>query len=199
MTHAALAYKQDNDLGGIYDADDEQRRLAELLERAYETVLRAVNAVVAQAFTGMVTLRLDDPATRRILHEAASRVVRIDEVTRQAIASMLAEGQARGYSVWEIAHGVQSDGYPGIDGLFRETWASRAETVARTELQHAQLRSAVDRYQATGLVQQVELVDGEDDEPCKSRNGKVVPLEQVPGLAHPNCTLSVIPILREDV
>jgi hypothetical protein len=195
----AIVLKQGEGVDDVYDADAEQARLRVLLEDAYAGVLRAVNAVVAQAFSGMVTLRLDDPAVRRILQEAASRVVGIDETTRAAIRVMLAQGHEAGYSAWQIAHGVPEDNFPGIDGLFKDSWASRGETIARTELQHAQVRSAVDRYHATGLVDKVELVDGEDDEPCKSRNGKIVPLEQVPGLGHPRCTLAIIPIIREDI
>jgi hypothetical protein len=198
VTHA-VALKQGEGVDDVYDTDAEQARLRVLLEDAYAGVLRAVNAVVAQAFSGMVTLRLDDPAVRRILQEAASRVVGIDETTRSAIRVMLAQGHEAGYSAWQIAHGVPEDNFPGIDGLFKDSWASRGETIARTELQHAQVRSAVDRYHATGLVDKVEIVDGEDDEPCKSRNGKIVPLEQVPGLGHPRCTLAIIPIIREDV
>jgi len=198
MSHA-VALKQGEGVDDVYDADVEQARLRVLLEEAYTAVLRAVNAVVAQAFQGMVTLRLDDPAVRRILQEAASRVVGIDETTRSAIRVMLAQGHEAGYSAWQIAHGVPEDGFPGIDGLFKQTWAGRSETIARTELQHAQVRSAVDRYHATGLVDEVELVDGEDDPVCSARNGKRVPLEQVPGLAHPRCTLAIIPIIREDV
>lgn len=185
------------DLGGIYDQDDEQQRLGEIMDAAYGRVIRAVHQVVAESFPNAENFRLDDSATRRLLHEAASRVVRIDETTRQAIATMLQRGQEMGLSAWEIANGT--DEFPGIEGLFRETWRGRAETVARTELQHAQNRAAVDRYQATGLVDRVELVDGDEDQVCAARNGKVVPLEQVPGLAHPRCTLLCIPILREDV
>jgi hypothetical protein len=195
----AVALKQGEGVDEVYDADAEQARLRALLEDAYTGVLRAVNAVVAQAFQGMATLRLDDPAVRRILQEAASRVVGIDATTRAAIRVMLAQGHEAGYSAWQIAHGVPEDGFPGIDGLFKQTWAGRGETIARTELQHAHIRSSVDRYHATGLVDQVQLIDGEDDPVCAARNGKTVPLEQVPGLAHPRCTLSIIPIIRADM
>jgi hypothetical protein len=127
-------------------------------------------------------------------------VVRIDETTRRAIAVTLQIGQARGYSNWELAHGVPQDNFPGIDGLFRETWQGRADMVARTELQHAQRDAAVARYLASGLVDRVEIVDGcVWDQPCCERNGKIVPIEQAPTLNHPRCTLLLLPVLREGV
>jgi hypothetical protein len=195
---AALATKQDTpDTTPFYDQDDEQERLAVILERRYAAMLQAMHAIVQQAFPEVENFRLDDSATNRILREAASRVVRIDETTRQAIVEQLRLGQALGLSNWEIANGRSDIGYRGIEGLYSETWAGRAETIARTELQHAQNRAAVDRYRATGIIDRVELIDGDEDSPCKERNGKVVPLEQAPGLAHPRCTLNLIAVLRE--
>lgn len=200
MSHALAAKSDTNDpLSGLYDRDDEQQRLSEILEQRYRAMLRAMHELVAAAFPDVENFRLTDSDVSRILLEAGRRIVGIDEVTRREIATMLRLGNELGLSSWEIANGNERLGYPGIEGLFKETWRGRPEMVARTEMQHAQIRSAVDRYQATGLVNQVELVDGEDDPECAARNGKIVPLEQVPGLAHPHCSLNVIPILREDV
>jgi hypothetical protein len=184
-----------------YDSADEQNRLQQLLERFYALMLRAVNLLVAAHFDlDPNDFRVDDAATRRVLQTAASRVVRIDETTRQAIAASLQEGQARGYSDWQLAYGVPADNFPGINGLFRETWKNRALTVARTELGVAQRTSALDRYLATGLVDRVLIVDGcKWDEICCRRNGTTVPIEQGPTLAHPNCQLSLMPVLREGV
>lgn len=184
-----------------YDAADEQARLLGILDRWWQTMLNAVNALVVSYFALDPTeFRVDDATTTRILQQAAARVVRIDETTRQSIAASLQEGQARGYSNWQLAHGVPSEDFAGIDGLFKERWKNRALTVARTELQHAQTASALERYMATGLVDRVQIVDGcAWDEACCERNGKVVPIEQAPTLNHPNCTLLLIPIMREGV
>jgi hypothetical protein len=193
------------DVGDVFDNEDEQQRLEAIVGEQYTRMLRALHALVLQRFpdadlSKVENFRLDDAATRRILHYSATRVVRITETTRAAIAEQLAIGQALGLSTWEIANGVADIDYRGIDGLFSETWRGRAETVARTELQEAQRVSAIDRYHATGLVDRVELADGDDwDEVCRGRHGKVVPLEQAPGLAHPRCTLVLIPVLREGV
>jgi hypothetical protein len=184
-----------------YDSADEQNRLQQILERFYALMLRAVHLLVAAHFDlDPDNFRVDDAATRRLLQTAASRVVRIDETTRQAIAASLQEGQARGYSDWQLANGVPADDFPGINGLFRETWKNRALTVARTELGVAQRTSALDRYLATGLVDRVQIIDGcLWDQVCCERNGQIVPIEQAPTLAHPNCQLTLVPVLRQGV
>jgi hypothetical protein len=184
-----------------YDSGDEQSRLLAILERFYTLMLRAVNLLVAAHFNLDPTdFRVDDATTRRILQTAATRVVRIDETTRQAIASSLQEGQARGYSNWQLAYGVPADNFPGINGLFRETWKNRALTVARTELQVAQRDSAIERYLATGLVDRVQIIDGcLWDQPCCDRNDTIVPIEQAPTLLHPNCTLVLVPVMRQGI
>ena len=188
------------DIGDVYDGEDHATRLAGIFGKQYGRMLTAMHLIVAARYPGVEGFRLDDAATRRMLQYAATRVVRIEEVTREAIAEQLATGQALGLSTWEIANGVPSLNYRGIDGLFEETWRNRPETVARTELQEAQRASAIDRYHATGIVDRVELDDGDDwDAVCRGRHGKVVPLEQAPELAHPRCTLVLLPVLREGI
>ena len=142
--------------------------------------------------------RLDDAATRRLLATAAEQVVRIDEVTRTALREVLQEGQRRGYSDTQIADGVPAEGFKGVQGLYLETWRGRPETIARTELSVAQVEASLDRYEATGLVSRVELVEHTDtDDECAQRNGRVVPISSRPQLNHPNCRLAVVPIVDE--
>lgn len=199
----AVEFKAEAD--DVYSGEAERELLARILGAYYSAVLAAVHEVVRASFIDVPAFDpeqflLEDSATVRLLSQAGARIVRIDETTRQAIAAQLQTGAQRGYNTWQIAHGVPSEDYRGINGLFRETWAGRAEMVARTELQNAQRLSAIDRYNATGLVDEVELIDGDEwDAECANRNGKVVPLAQAPGLAHPNCTLVLVPVLRRGV
>ena len=188
-------------LSDIYDREAWQRGLAAILMPRFLRMLEAWHELVASQFPERTPdeFRLDDEATRMILAEAAERVVLIDAATRDAIREQLREGQRRGYSTYQLAYGVPDEDYRGIDGLFRTTWKSRAETVSRTELAHAQVVASLDRYEATGMVSRVQLVENADtDEPCARRNGKVVPLSSKPGLLHPNCRLGIIPIVDEE-
>jgi hypothetical protein len=189
------------DIDAIYDDDEELRRLAAILEPRYRRMLSAVHEAIRLAFGLRVErFRLTDAHTNLILVAAARQVVRINETTRQAIAEQLRIGQELGLSTFEIAQGNARIGYRGIDGLYRETWRGRAQMIARTELQHAQIVSAYQQYAATGLVDRVQLVDGDEwDEGCRARNGRVVPLADRPPLLHPNCTLGLIPVFREGV
>jgi hypothetical protein len=174
--------------------DDDEARLKAILDHAYADMLRTMHLIVADHFADLLdpmSFRLDDTATRAILAHSGQRVTGISETTRQALAELLAEGQARGDTTMEIAN--------SIEHLFSVTWQSRMEMIARTEIGEAQRVSAIDRYTATGLVDRVTLRDGEDDEPCASRNGTTVPIGQAPQLAHPNCTLVLIPVLRDGV
>ena len=187
--------------GDVYNMRDELERLAAILEVRYRAMLNAVNTVMVRVF-GFDPNRftVTDSDANRILVDAARRVVRIDETTRLAIAEQLRIGQELGMSNWEIANGNERVGYRGIDGLYQETWKGRAETIARTELQHAQNQSSLNRYEATGMVDMVRIIDGDDwDEACAKRNGTVVPASSHPQLNHPNCTMVLVPVLREGI
>lgn len=189
-------------LEDVYDSEEEQGLLARVLFPRYERTLAVVHRLVASAFPELDAeeFRLDDAATRRLLAKAAEQVVRIDEATRSALREVLQEGQRRGYSDQQIADGVPAEGYGGVQGLYLNTWKGRPETIARTELSTAQVEASLDRYAATGLVSKVELVEHRDtDADCAARNGRVVPLSSRPGLLHPNCRVSLIPVVDEAV
>jgi hypothetical protein len=198
----ALATKDANDdLENLWPSEPERARLEQILGPYYRATLEAINTILRGLLPPDAnSMIVTDAAAARVLAEAAARVVRIDEATRAAIRAQLQLGQLRGYSTWQIAHGVEADGYRGIDGLFQETWRGRADTVARTELQHASVVASTERFVASGVIDRVQIIDGDEwDQACARRNGTVVPLEQAPSLAHPNCTLVLVPVLREDV
>jgi hypothetical protein len=187
-------------LSDLYDPEEEQGLLARVLFPRYLRMLEAVHQLVWSVLPQLTPdeFRLDDPATRKQLALAAEQVVLIDQSTRSQLRDVLREGQQRGYSDHEIAQGVPADGFGGIRGLYLETWRGRAEMIARTELSNAMVNASLDRYAATGLVSHVRLHENEDtDEPCASRNGKVVPISSKPGLLHPHCRLGLEPIVSE--
>lgn len=187
-------------LSDLYDPEEEQGLLARILFPRYLRLLEAWHQLVQSAFPELTPeeFRLDDVATRRQLALAAEQVVRIDQSTREQLREVLQEGQKRGYSDLQIAHGVPADGFGGISGLYLETWRGRAETISRTEVATAQNAASLDRYAATGLVSRVQIVEHEDtDEPCAERNGRVVLLSSRPGLMHPNCRMGLIPVVDE--
>jgi hypothetical protein len=166
----------------VYSPEEEQSALAAVLFPRYERMLVVMHQMVQSAFPELSPdeFRLDDAATRKLLAKAGERVMLIDGATRRALQEVLQLGQAR-----------------GVEGLYLNTWKSRATTIARTELSTAMVEASLDRYAATGLVTKVELVEHTGtDEPCAERNGKVVPIASHPQLEHPNCRLSVIPVVE---
>lgn len=189
------------DVDDVYNSDDERKRLADILEQRYVAMLNAVHQAMIRLYHLDPTRYIvSDAAVNQLLVDAARRVVRIDETTRQAIADQLRVGQELGLTTHEIANGNPDIGYHGIEGLYTETWAGRAETIARTELQHAQNEASLNRYAATGMVDMVQIIDGDDwDLPCEARNGRIVPISERPQLNHPNCTLVLVPVLREGI
>lgn len=167
-------------VGDLYDRDGEERRLLFILDALYRRILTETHLLVTAALDlDPDEFRLPDGATEALLREAATRVVLISEATRAAIAERLAAGQAAGDSTAALV--------ARLSGLYEETWPHRSETIVRTEIGAALLLAALDRYRATGLVDRVKLRDGDGDEPCASRNGTTVAIEDAPGLAHPNC------------
>jgi hypothetical protein len=189
------------DVDDVYNSDEERQRLADILEPRYRAMLEAIHQAMIRLY-GLDPTRfvVTDAAVNLLLIDAARRVVGIDEVTRQAIAEQLRIGQELGLSTFEIANGNADIGYHGIEGLYTETWKSRAETIARTELQHAQNEASLNRYAATGHVDQVQIIDGDEwDLPCANRNGRIVPISERPQLNHPNCTMVLVPVLREGI
>ena len=186
------------ELDAVYDSEEEQRQLALVIFPRWARMLVVVHQLVASAFPELGDFLLDDAATRRLLAKAAERVVMIDETTRDALREVLRIGQERGYSNYELANGVPADGYGGVSGLYLDTWKGRAELIARTELAEAQNQASLDRYEATGVVSRVQIVEHVNtDAACAERNGKVVPLSEKPGLLHPNCRVGIIPVVDE--
>jgi len=183
----------------VYDPEEEQRRLFRILGPRVLELLRAWHQWVAdQLQLSVEAFRLDDATTRKFLAHAAERVVLIDGAGQREIQAQLTEGQRRGYSAFQLANGVPAEDFRGIKGLYEETWRGRSETIAKTEIATAQVAAALDRYGATGMVDEVEIVEHEDtDEPCAARNGTRVPISSNPGLKHPNCQMSLIPIVNE--
>lgn len=176
--------------------DEEEVRLAFIMEAVYRRVLLELHFLVQDNLpVNPVDFRLRDEDTEALLQEAARRVVMITDTTRQAIARKLADGVRDGLTTQEIADSIAH--------LFDITWKNRPFTIASTEIAEAQRLAAINRYQASGVVDRVRISDatrGKDHtDTCLARAGTTVPLDEAPPLDHPNCSLVLIPILREGV
>ena len=125
-------------------------------------------------------------AVERALTRGAARVTRINATTREGIRRLVAEAIERGLSPAEAGKLVRE--WAGFDEY-------RAERIARTELMFAYNAAALDSYGAMGVTE-VEAIDGDEDDECAERNGRVFTLEEAEGIEdHPNGTLDWAPVI----
>jgi hypothetical protein len=129
-----------------------------------------------------------------------NRIVRISERTRRDVVKTIADATQDGKTIAEIADDIRN--------LFEQTYAGRAQTVARTETQVAYNRSSALAYTESKEVDDVELLDNPDHDEeygaadgltCAERDGLVVSLSDLDIHIlgeHPNGSLVVTPILR---
>ena len=184
--------------GDLYP-DGQNEVLQRLLSGHVLEADEAVWAAVKEALGSTVAYDEAGPVARRLLDNSAKRVVQINETTRKAIQQTLSLAEERGYNLFQIANGVPADDFRGIRGIVKEVYKGRSDAIARTELGFATNDAALDRYLENG-VREVEIIDGDQDEVCAGRNGTTVEImAERPELAHPNCTLVVVPVLPETV
>lgn len=134
------------------------------------------------------------PASIALSQELALRIVGIDETTRLLLAQMVETAAAAGTTARELA--------AQLSAAFAFS-AQRAETIARTEMVNAQNAAAVAAWEDSGIVKNVEILDGDEcgwtshDDPDHA-HGSVRSLDDFRAntLAHPNCVRVALPIVE---
>lgn len=138
-------------------------------------------------------LDTDSPAIRAILRDMASRIVNIEETTRERVRGYVEFGNEHGLSIDELAKAIRQD----ASGAFGE---SRARTIARTESAVLYSQTSAAGWRDSGLVEQVWIFDGdgcgwtEHNDPDEA-DGSIRTLdefEETP-ISHPNCLRSAAP------
>jgi len=143
-----------------------------------------------------------DTVTYEVLVRKAGRRLRnVNNTTRSAIRSTLADGFSRGFSPAQIAQGVPAEGFTGLRSVVQETYRGRAETIARTESAIASQEAASDRYAAAGVTH-VQIEDGpecgwteHDDGDIADGSIRTLADANTYPIAHPNCVRVSLPIL----
>jgi len=137
--------------------------------------------------------RLDDGT----LVENPNAVWRIDASTREQLRSLTEDALAEGWSADELKAAVRES------GAFS---ASRAETIARTEIAHADMAGAMAGYRASGVVRGKVWSTAADDrvsdecQACADAGeiglGDLFPGDVDAPPLHPRCRCSVLPVLE---
>lgn len=142
-----------------------------------ETVMAGRKAGVVDVLTSVLA---------RVLHRGAARVSGINETTRTGIAEIVADGVSKGLSMTQLADEIES--WSGFDEY-------RAEMIARTETGDAYNSAALASYGEYG-VEQVQVLDGDDDDICAPWANWTGPIDEAPEpLGHPNCTRDFLPVI----
>lgn len=140
---------------------------------------------------GPVRIQRNNPAVRAAVADMEARLPGIAATTAEDFGRLLRRLERRPGSV------PLSDVRTALLDYVAESYPSRAETIARTELSAAHGRGVLLVAEKSGIASRVHISDGDDDGPCKERNGTTATLEEARGigLLHPNCRLRLIPIL----
>lgn len=185
---AALAKKPGHE-GIWWDSEREDARMRRAIE--------GHNLAIAKEVTGEVAKRIprkgdtfEDTVTDFIKRRTAERVVGINLTTRDVIGKLIADGFAAGLGSAEVADRIETA------TAFNE---ARSEMIARTETMLAYNEASLRSFEDFGVTE-VEAIDGDDDEECRDRNGKVWPIEESYGiLDHPNGTLDWAPVIKAEL
>lgn len=184
-TGAHIARKP-NEFSSWWDGPKWDKRLADVLHQGIAGLTGAAATRLTASLQGRKADPFTDSVTEAVLQRVGLRVVDINVTTRDAIASAVAEGVADGRSPAEVADLIE--GLPAFN-------EARAELVARTETALAYNDAAISSYREFG-VEQVQAIDGDEDDECRTRDGQVYPIEEADGISdHPNGTLDWLPVL----
>ena len=149
-----------------------------------ETVAGHVREVIPAAAKAAPVDELTPRVVERVLTRGAARVTRINETTRDTLQKVIADG---------VAEGLSGGGLGDLIEAATTFDEYRAELIARTELADAYNAATLGSYSEIG-VEEVEAMDGDDDEECAARNGQTFSVEEAADIEdHPNGTLDWLP------
>jgi HK97 family phage portal protein len=189
----APTYTESRDVAQI-DWDEEEDLLREVLDAIQQRAMR--RGWLSTSSQGIPASAYDiaNPYVQTVLGEVGTRIQGINQTTINDVRKVVGDALDEGVTMDDLASRLK--------GLFQETYKSRSLAVARTESQVAYNLGATAAGKDSGVVDYAELMDnpdhdtdpGSDGLTCASRNGLIVPLDNVPmhvSAEHPNGTLAV--------
>ncbi len=173
--------------GDVTDALDDGEAIADLMQRYHRLILE--DAFLDAAELG-VSFDLENDYVQTVLDRLSHQVRRVADTTRDEIRALVGKQATEGWSIDELA--------AKIEELAETRSRTRARTIARTESGNGYNLGSIAAYRVAGVTH-VKVLDGDEDEPCKSANGSRWTIEEAEAnpLAHPNCTRAFVPIVED--
>ncbi len=173
------------------DTGDEVKAI---MRRFYPLLLREAYSDAAALVGQDIAFDLSNELIQGLLTTLAKDITKICDTTREQIQGLIGRQAAEGWSVQELAAAI------------RETGAtqSRARSllIARTETATAYSRGAIQAYQQSGVVKQLEWLTADSPCPiCDPLDGQTVGLGKAfaDGIsyppAHPGCRCAIAPVV----
>lgn len=172
--------------------DEDVRQLTRLLRGLQtEAVMRGMSEAADDL--DLEPIALDDPAAVSLLDDIGVRITGINEETRRRVADAVTRAQENGDTSAQLAEQLRND---------HAFSAARAATIARTELTNAENLATVASYRESGLVDEVDILDGDgcgwedhnDPDLAHGSRRKLADFE-AHTMAHPNCVRVGTPVI----
>lgn len=197
--HAAHLAKHPADSSIWFDKGWDTK-LRNALAPRLEAVAHVVNAQIHDVLPVQPAKAPPVGAVERVLQRGAARITKINDTTRAKVQEAITRGLEADMSLLDIADLIEGIEVENATGLSLSTLFDeyRAEMIARTELMDAYNASAIGSYSDAGITQ-VEAIDGDGDEECAARDGRVFDIDEADTIEdHPNGTLDWVPVLAEE-
>lgn len=167
---------------------DSGAAIAKLMQPFYRTLLESAFGDAADSGVD-VAFDLDNEFVQAVLGSLAKNIKAVTETTKDDIRLLVSRAADEGWSTEQLQKAIREKGEIAS--------RSRALTIARTETGTAYNLGSVAAYRAGGVTH-VDVLDGDDDEPCASANGSRWTLEEAEQnpLGHPNCTRAFSPVVE---
>jgi len=173
--------------GGLSGLDD-GAGVAKVMGKFYPLLLEYAWGDAKDDGVG-ISWSLSNPHVQEVLDRLADDIKGVADTTKDEIRALVGRQADEGWSTEELAKQIQELG---------ETRSPiRAKAIARTETGTAYNLGAVSAYREGGITH-VQVLDGDDDEPCASANGATWTLDEAEKnpLGHPNCVRAFAPIVE---
>jgi hypothetical protein len=167
---------------------DDGAEIQRLMQRFYPLVIESAFGDASLAGVP-VSFSLEMREVQQVLKRLAKDIKNVTDTTKEDVRRLVGRAAEEGWGVEQLQKAIREKGEIAS--------RSRALTISRTETGTAYNLGSVAAYRAGGVTH-VEVLDGDDDEPCASANGSRWTLEEAEKnpLGHPNCVRSFIPIVE---